>query len=267
MVVGGFAFLAWGFYGLVTGDNTITITFILVMVSFSLIGFAVRRQRRIDEKAREIEGRKTIEKNERVLIKKIEKNESIVKRILNRHKDALSLKTEQLKSRDSYGGVDSAAWEREKAYFINTYIVPYVSVNQDEASRQIDSFVNSLPKTNRKNSQKIKAGDGIGYEKFCAEELKKNGWEVRLTKASGDQGVDIIATKHSKKVAIQCKNHSKPVGNKAVQEVHSGMIYERANAAIVVSRKGFTPAARRLANSVNVHLIDDTQIDELDKLL
>lgn len=64
--------------------------------------------------------------------------------------------------------------------------------------------------------------DGHEYEYACAQYLKRNGFiNVQVTKASGDQGIDIIATK-GKKYGIQCKYYSAAVGNKAVQEAYAG---------------------------------------------
>ena len=46
--------------------------------------------------------------------------------------------------------------------------------------------------------------DGHEYEYACAQYLKRNEFtKVQVTKASGDQGIDIIATK-GKKYGIQC---------------------------------------------------------------
>ena len=60
------------------------------------------------------------------------------------------------------------------------------------------------------------------YEKYCKYILEQRGWTVNLTSKSGDQGVDLIASKEYLKVCIQCKRYSKPVGNKAVQEIFAG---------------------------------------------
>ena len=57
---------------------------------------------------------------------------------------------------------------------------------------------------------------GDEYEKYCKYILEQRGWEVNITPKSGDQGVDLIASKEYLKVCIQCKRYSKPVGNKAV---------------------------------------------------
>lgn len=47
--------------------------------------------------------------------------------------------------------------------------------------------------------------------------LKELGFIAKVTKESGDQGVDIIAERNSKIYAIQTKRYSSPEGNKAIQ--------------------------------------------------
>ena len=59
--------------------------------------------------------------------------------------------------------------------------------------------------------------DGIAYEHYCADILRRSGWKALVSKASNDQGVDILASNQRKIVAIPCKKYSNPVGNKAVQ--------------------------------------------------
>jgi hypothetical protein len=73
---------------------------------------------------------------------------------------------------------------------------------------------------------------------------------------SGDQGVDVIATRGSERIAVQCKNYAKPVGNRPVQEVYAGAQHHRCTAAWVVAPEGFTKGAVDLARSVAVSLHD-----------
>jgi hypothetical protein len=50
--------------------------------------------------------------------------------------------------------------------------------------------------------------EGHEFEYFCADILEKNGFtNVSVTRGSGDQGVDVLATKDGIKYAIQCKNY------------------------------------------------------------
>jgi restriction system protein len=83
----------------------------------------------------------------------------------------------------------------------------------------------------------------LNYERHCAALLNSFGWSARLTKGSGDQGADVVAEKGGLRVVLQCKKYSRPVGNKAVQEVLAAMKFEDAHFAAVVSNAAFTPAA------------------------
>jgi len=98
--------------------------------------------------------------------------------------------------------------------------------------------------------------DGVAFEYWCAAQLEKQGWAARVTKASGDQGIDIVATKGEIVVAIQCKRYGQPVSNKAVQEACAGKIHYQANIACVIGTGGFTASAQELAKSTAVVLLD-----------
>ena len=107
----------------------------------------------------------------------------------------------------------------------------------------------------------------IGYEHYCAELLKDYGWNTRVTKGSGDQGIDVIAKRDSMIAVIQCKKHSKPVGNKAVQEVFAGKTFEDADVAAVVSNSGYTNSAKTLANKNKILLLHHSELSDLVKII
>jgi len=93
----------------------------------------------------------------------------------------------------------------------------------------------------------VSALDGTAYEVYCADILRQCGWQVIRKGGSGDQGVDLVATLGSLRVAVQCKRYSQPVGNKAVQEVGAGRKFDKCDLGVVVSNQGYTPSARKLA--------------------
>lgn len=99
--------------------------------------------------------------------------------------------------------------------------------------------------------------DGKKYEYKVAGYLRRRGFrKVRVTKASNDYGVDVIAYKRRQKYAVQCKYYSKPVGVHAVQQVVGGMRYYDCDRAIVVTNNSFTRQAYELAEKNDVILID-----------
>lgn len=109
--------------------------------------------------------------------------------------------------------------------------------------------------------------DGIDFEHWCADVLISCGWEANVSQASGDQGVDILATRESTILAVQCKRYSSPVGNKAVQEAFAGKQHVNATHACVIATSGFTKSAKELAISTGVLLVAPEDIPLLDQLL
>lgn len=100
--------------------------------------------------------------------------------------------------------------------------------------------------------------DGHKYEHAVAQYLKHNGYSnVVVTRASGDYGADIIATKRGRKYAVQCKYYSNPVGLKAVQEVVASKKHYRCSRAMVVTNNTYTKTARRLAEENGVTLLEN----------
>ncbi len=105
--------------------------------------------------------------------------------------------------------------------------------------------------------ERIDEMDGFDFERFCAYLLKRNGYRhITVTQESGDQGVDIIATKDKVKYGIQCKRYNGFVGNRAVQEVWAGHEYYELDGAIVLTNSTFSDSAQELADELGVTLID-----------
>jgi restriction system protein len=105
------------------------------------------------------------------------------------------------------------------------------------------------------------------FEHYCAAVLREMKWKARVTQASGDQGVDIVAEKRGMRIVIQCKKYSKPVGNRAVQEIVAGIAHEGARRGVVVATSDFTPAAVKLAASNQVLLLRRADLRRIDRLL
>lgn len=98
---------------------------------------------------------------------------------------------------------------------------------------------------------------GQEFEYFCGELLKDNGFsDVRVTKVSGDHGVDVLAKKYGEKYAIQCKCYSENIGNKAVQEIYAGKDIYQSDVAVVMTNRFFTNQAREDAGKLGVELWD-----------
>jgi HJR/Mrr/RecB family endonuclease len=88
---------------------------------------------------------------------------------------------------------------------------------------------------------------------------QSQGYIVKETPKTGDQGADVFIEKAGERSVVQAKLYGHPVGNKAVQEVVAARIYYGCQYAIVVSNNFFTPSAKELARSSNVKLVDQTE--------
>ncbi|MBO5999948.1 MAG: restriction endonuclease [Lachnospiraceae bacterium] len=100
-----------------------------------------------------------------------------------------------------------------------------------------------------------KEPNGFEYEEICAQILKRNGYsKVTVTRASNDQGLDVIAEKKGVRYGIQCKYYNYPVGNKAVQEAYAGCGYYDCDVPVVMTNSTFTVSARELADQLGVEL-------------
>lgn len=91
------------------------------------------------------------------------------------------------------------------------------------------------------------------------------GYNVTPTKASGDQGVDIIVEKGGMKIAIQAKCYLNTVGNTAVQEVLAGKGYYGADKCMVITNSNFSESAIKLAKVNNVILWNRRKLIQIMK--
>jgi len=101
---------------------------------------------------------------------------------------------------------------------------------------------------------------GTQFEIFVADLFRAMGHQAVVLGGAGDQGVDVIVTRGEERIAVQCKNYKKAVGNKPVQEVFAGAKHHRCTHACVVAPAGYTKGATDLARSTSVQLFDARSI-------
>lgn len=109
--------------------------------------------------------------------------------------------------------------------------------------------------------------DGRTFEFFCADILLIEGYtNIKVTKASADNGVDIMAEKDGKDYIVQCKCLSHTCSNKAVQEIVSANTIYKSRNMIVMCNAQFSMSATVLANTNKVELYNIGRIRHvLDK--
>jgi len=106
---------------------------------------------------------------------------------------------------------------------------------------------------------------GTQFEQYVAGVYAALGYKVKIVGGSGDQGIDVIATKCFRKIGIQAKCYFKPVSNKAVMEAAAGKKYYRLSRAVVVTNSIFTNSAIALAKKCGVRLIDKRALSQMVK--
>lgn len=172
-------------------------------------------------------------------------------------------------SRDKYNNICSTALWIES--FIDGHIKPQLNQQETKVFISIKAYVYECIK-----KYSISAKDfyldtigyyqemsGVSFEHFCKKLLIKGGWDIQTTATSGDQGVDLIASKLGLTLAIQCKRYQKSVGNKAVQEVLAGAKHYGIRYPIVVTNSTYTKQAYELANSTGVMLLHFSELENL----
>lgn len=106
--------------------------------------------------------------------------------------------------------------------------------------------------------------EGHDFEYACADILSANGYsDVQVTQASGDYGIDVLASKNGNLYAIQCKCYQSAVGNHAVQEAYAGAAYYGGRIPVVMTNQNFTSAATNMAQNLGVQLWGRSEVSRL----
>lgn len=203
---------------------------------------------------------------------------------IEQNANMLHIKRDQLLYKDEYGSLIEDKWIQEVYRFIRTKIKPLLVEQhllefypqiQKNIVKKILYIAKRPPNTKTTIFKKLKKTtiaysptmNPFDYEAYCAELLRQKGWDADVTTASGDQGADVIATKQDIILIIQCKLYSKPVGNKAVQEVNAAKTFYHAHYAAVVSNAAYTTSARQLADSTQVILLHHETLQKFAQTL
>jgi restriction system protein len=195
--------------------------------------------------------------------------------IILRHMDELVRRRAQLIRKDAYGKLEVDGWTKEIDYFITHHISP-VLTKQELAilDNERDTITRALADaTERTTLEKpifaVFTDDmtPTEFEIFCAEQLKRSGWDARVTLQSRDQGIDVIAEKAGFRIVLQCKLYSGPVGNKAVQEISAGKAHVQAHRGAVVTNSRYTSPAEQLALANGILLLHYSDLANLERLL
>lgn len=212
----------------------------------------------------------------------------VIRTLITSHSHTLFERRRQLLTPNPYGSTQPNRWRKEKETFCQSVLLP--ALRQKKLiqfwpiwEKRTDRFIESCtrrtapkhppsptfepPETLSPSHDRALTSrmEPLDYERYCAQILQRAGWQTYVTPTGSDQGADIIATRRQVRLVVQCKLYSRPVGNKAVQEVFTACKYQRAQLAAVVSNAGYTRHARQLAASTGVYLLHHRQLASLDE--
>ncbi|MBU3013778.1 restriction endonuclease [Poseidonibacter lekithochrous] len=189
---------------------------------------------------------------------------------IDKHIKVLAKKFNILVYQNDYGDYQFDNWYKELDYFYSRYSIDLSLFDESKLNELYNVATEKVLRYLEQEdlTDKLVFDENMSptdYEYFCADILKSNGLDARVTKASGDQGADVIVYDKNNLaiVVIQCKLYSNPVGNKAVQEIYSAKQHYGASRAIVVTNNTFTKSARQLANSTKVELLHHEDLYDL----
>lgn len=181
----------------------------------------------------------------------------------------------QLVRLDPYGKPQADKWAKEIDYFIEQHIQPLLGKRERAALvrnfQEVAGIIGARVETAMREQPAFRTFTDdmtpAEFETFCAEELRRAGWDARVTMQSRDQGIDVIAAKNGRRIVLQCKLYARPVGNKSVQEAVAGRAHEQADFGIVVSNNRYTDAAEQLAATNHILLLHYRDLRNLDEIL
>lgn len=243
----------------------------------------VKRIKKLEKrKEKLIKQIKTLEKaQEQINVEEINKCKTIINKLIIKEKElrkqiiVLEAKKEQIEAITNQEKIIGNAIKGEERTF---EILSQKNTILEEQKRKLKEEIKEL--TNKIKPIKVRMDfankctmpyidnlEGYEFEEFISNLLINLGYDTKVTQESGDYGIDVVAVKDNIRYAIQCKNYSQSVGNKAIQEAYSGKNYYDCHVAIVVTNNHFTTNAINQAKMNKVVLWDRNKLQELIKTL
>ncbi len=115
----------------------------------------------------------------------------------------------------------------------------------------------------RKNYEYWSTLDPYEFEKEVGLLFEKHGFSSKVTKGSGDGGIDILLVRDKKHYVVQCKRYATKVGPAPVRDLYGTMISENHFGAFLVCPSGFSEKAFEFAKGKNIQFIGLKRIMEM----
>ncbi|PHS25518.1 MAG: hypothetical protein COA85_06915 [Robiginitomaculum sp.] len=164
---------------------------------------------------------------------------------------------------DAFGETDQRSAINALAKFVGPLIPEANKWGKIYAAEMLCLFANNYTIENIGTIEIKNKKDGLAYEKECEARLLSADYNVTSTPRTGDFGADLVVEKDDLIFVIQCKNVSRSVGVKAVQEAVASRRHYNADYSVVTTEAPFTSAAIELASTNDVILSNLNRIVDI----
>ncbi len=114
-------------------------------------------------------------------------------------------------------------------------------------------------------ADQIRSMDGLEFEHWVAELFRRAGFQVEITQASGDHGVDLWASIRTRMVAVQCKRWDGMIGEPVLRDLYGAMTAAKAQYGCLVTTGTFTAQAHQFSRDKPLCLVGFDALMEATK--
>ena len=101
-----------------------------------------------------------------------------------------------------------------------------------------------------------------GFEMYCRDLLQREGYAATVTRATGDEGVDVELRARDGRIGVaQCKQVlNTRIGRPVLQQLYGEMINRHATFGFLMTTGTFTDEAREWARTKTITLVDRDEL-------
>jgi Holliday junction resolvasome RuvABC ATP-dependent DNA helicase subunit len=103
---------------------------------------------------------------------------------------------------------------------------------------------------------RLQSMTGTEFEEYVAGLFRNVGYDVEITQASGDHGIDLLLRKGNTLEVVQCKRWGALVGEPVVRDFYGAILDAGARFGHLITTSSFTKSARLFAEGKPIRLID-----------
>lgn len=133
---------------------------------------------------------------------------------------------------------------------------PTKSIYDDEYKKFLDDKKAYTYWKNMKSLKYWDKLDGHSFETAVARIYQSQGFDVIVSKAGGDGGIDLLLKRGNETIAVQCKAHNKAVAPAVARDLYGTMVSNNIPHGIIVSKNGFTKGVIDFTKDKDIDLVD-----------